>query len=79
MGDHTTETMQLQNRRDERYTREQVLGDNCYLHVDEDFISWILNHVDCFVSQCRGNESVKKWIGVHMRHSTAMTMRSGTK
>jgi hypothetical protein len=34
-----------------------LVGPNLRLY--EDSIPWILNHIDCFVSQRRGNESVK--------------------
>jgi hypothetical protein len=59
MGDHTNETLELQKRRDDEiYARERYLeGKDLYL--DENSTSWILNHTDCFVSQSRGNESVK--------------------
>jgi hypothetical protein len=59
MGDHTTETFQqLQSRPDdERYARERLLNKRG-LVLDEDSISWILNHIDCFVSQSQGNASV---------------------
>jgi hypothetical protein len=56
MGDHTTgETLrQLQIcQDDEAYARDH------FLVVYDDSIPWILNHIDCFVSQSRGNESVK--------------------
>jgi hypothetical protein len=44
MGDQTTETVELQSRRDdEEYAREQGPG-----------------FVDCFVSQCRGNKSIEE-------------------
>jgi hypothetical protein len=61
MGDHTTETLeQLQRRDDERSSdADRFLGvRSLYLH--EGSIFQILNHIDCFVSQSRGNESVKK-------------------
>jgi hypothetical protein len=59
MGDHTTETLDLQSRRDdEEYAREVFLVGGC-LNLDEDTISWILSHTDCFISQCRGNDSIE--------------------
>jgi hypothetical protein len=59
MGDSTTETLKLQCRRkNEAYAREQLLGENNYLDLAGDSISWILFHIDCFVSQSRGNNSV---------------------
>jgi hypothetical protein len=61
MGDHTSETLQqLQSRQDdEAYARAHILGrqDIC---LDEDSIPWILSHIDCFVSQSRGNQSIKR-------------------
>jgi hypothetical protein len=43
----------------EEYAREKLLGED-YLHLDEDSLPWIANHIDCFVSQCLCNESVRK-------------------
>jgi hypothetical protein len=64
MGDHTTETLQqLQQRQnDEAYARDQILGGRYghkYLTFSEYTIPWILNHIDCFVSQCRSNINVE--------------------
>jgi hypothetical protein len=62
MGDHTcsTETFQQSQSRqnDEGYARVQLLGRQA-LHLNQASIPWILNHIDCFVSQSRGNESVE--------------------
>jgi hypothetical protein len=59
MGDHTTQMLELQSRRDdEKYAREQLLG-GLYLNLHDDTISWIMNHTDCFISQCRVNKRVK--------------------
>jgi hypothetical protein len=59
MVDHTTETLQLQNRRDdEEYARELLCEQD--LNLDKDTIPWILNHIDCFVSQSEGNESIEE-------------------
>jgi hypothetical protein len=58
MGDHSNEALQLQKRRDdEEYARHHLLGGEC-LGLDGDSIPWILNHIDCFVCQSRGNVSV---------------------
>jgi hypothetical protein len=62
MGDHATETIQrLQNRRDdEKYARDHFLDtDGRCLALDEESLDWILNHIDCFVSQSRGNKRVE--------------------
>jgi hypothetical protein len=60
MGDHSNETLQLQKRRDaEEYARDQLLGER-RLCLDVTTIPWILNHIDCFVSQSRGNESIEE-------------------
>jgi hypothetical protein len=59
MDDQTTETLQqVRNRRNER--RAQRLLNRSDLHLDEDSISWILKHIDCFVSQSGGNVSVTR-------------------
>jgi hypothetical protein len=60
MGDYTTDTLQLLERQDEQYARE-LLEPSC-LYWDEDSMKWILNHIDCFVSQSRGNCSVENVI-----------------
>jgi hypothetical protein len=58
MTDHVSEMLELQNRRDdEKYARDNLLR-GTFLHLDDDIISWILNHIDCFVSQSRGNKMV---------------------
>jgi hypothetical protein len=55
MGDHTTETLdQLQ------HARGRYLCCGRFLILDENAINWILNHIDCFVSRSRGNESIKE-------------------
>jgi hypothetical protein len=60
MGDHTTETLQLKKcLNDEKYARDHILG-GPLLHLDNDTIHWILEHTDCFVSQCRVNVSVEQ-------------------
>jgi hypothetical protein len=61
MGDHTTETLlALQKRQNwnERYA-DHFFRENS-LNLDEDLTSWILNHIDCFVSQSRGNKRVQR-------------------
>jgi hypothetical protein len=60
MGDHTSETLrQLQIRQDdEAYARDRFFVGH-HFGLYDDSIPWILNHIDCFVSQSRGNESVK--------------------
>jgi hypothetical protein len=51
--------LKLQSRRDdEKFARERFLG-GMDLYLNKFKISWILNHIDCFVSQSRGNESVE--------------------
>jgi hypothetical protein len=60
MDDHTTETLELQERsHDEQLARDHLLSEE-YLRLDEGSIPWILNHIDCFVSQSRGNEIVRE-------------------
>jgi hypothetical protein len=57
MGDHDTERQKrLEN---DAYARNDILGGQDLL-LDEDSIPWILNHIDCFVSQSRGNENVEE-------------------
>jgi hypothetical protein len=62
MGDSASETVQqltLQKRRDdEEYARDKLSG--CYLHLDQDSIPCVMNVINYFVSQSRGNESVKQ-------------------
>jgi hypothetical protein len=63
MGDHNTETLELQSRQndiDEKCFCDGLLGENIYLHLDDNSIPWILNHIDFFVSQTRGSESVEE-------------------
>jgi hypothetical protein len=57
MGDNVNETLGFQISCEEKYAREQLLGAS-FLHLDMSTISWILNHIDWFVSQSRGNKSV---------------------
>jgi hypothetical protein len=53
--------LELQNRQnDEEYARIHLLGDDYTLTLDEASMDWILNHIDCFVSQSRGNESIQE-------------------
>jgi hypothetical protein len=58
MDDHSTETL---NRLAEAHTRDRLLGGQD-LYLDENSISLISNHIDCFVSQSRGNESIEEVI-----------------
>jgi hypothetical protein len=58
MSDHSLETFHLQSRRgDEKYARNRLLGGDDLI-LDKDTIPWILNHIDCFVSQSRGNKNI---------------------
>jgi hypothetical protein len=58
MGGHVSKTLNLQKRRDdEKYAREELLGGEG-LQLDYYSLRWILNHIDCFVSQSRGNVSL---------------------
>jgi hypothetical protein len=58
MGGHVSKTWELQNPRDdEKYARGLLASRDLY--VNEDSIHWILNHIDCFVTQSRGNKSVE--------------------
>jgi hypothetical protein len=60
MGDHSTETLELRicRKKNEAHARERLLGRyDLYLNED-DSRSWILNHIDCFVSQSLGNKIV---------------------
>jgi hypothetical protein len=58
MGDSSATWHQLQQRwKDEEYARERLL-DKQDLYLDEDSMIWISNHIDCFVSQSRGNVSI---------------------
>jgi hypothetical protein len=56
MGDHSSETLQLQNRRDDEECA-RVLGESNLMMI-ECTIPWILNRIDCFVRQSQGNKSV---------------------
>jgi hypothetical protein len=59
-GDHSNETLNLENRlEDEEYARDHFFsGRN--LRLDKDSLPWILNHTDCFDRQARLDESVKE-------------------
>jgi hypothetical protein len=52
--------LQIQNRSDDEECARYLSG--AHLDLVETSIPWILNHIDCFVSQCRGNESVENVI-----------------
>jgi hypothetical protein len=58
MGDHSNETLQLHMRRDAEVFCNQLL-DRQSLNLNEHSIPLILNHIDFFVSQSRGNESTE--------------------
>jgi hypothetical protein len=65
MGDPSETFSQLHKRRRyESYARMRcngLLGEQQLLRFDKgDSISWILHHIDYFVSQSRGNESIKR-------------------
>jgi hypothetical protein len=60
MEDSNETLLELQNRqKNEVYARNRLLGGES-LKLDENSIHWILNHVVIFVSQSKGNESVKQ-------------------
>jgi hypothetical protein len=64
MVDYISETSveQLQNRLDdEKYARDRFLGGSD-LDLVEESMHWIVNHIDCFVSQSRGNRTVTDMI-----------------
>jgi hypothetical protein len=60
MGDHSTAALkQLWKREDERFARKLLVMQE-YLELNGgDTFHWILNHIDCFVSQSRGNNGVE--------------------
>jgi hypothetical protein len=59
MEDHSNETLQFQNSRDDDlYARDRLLGGRS-LQLDDYAKDWILNHVDCFDRHARLNESIK--------------------
>jgi hypothetical protein len=59
MGDHSSETFELQNRRNnELYARRELECTRSF-HLTEDSIPGIFYHIDCFVSQSRGNANVR--------------------
>jgi hypothetical protein len=58
-GEGSNERLELQTSRgDEECTRDLLSED--VLDLDGDTTSWILNHIDSFVSQCRVNESIEE-------------------
>jgi hypothetical protein len=61
MEDHTTrtETMELQDRRDDEETTLRHFLSGNILDLDEDSISLISKHVDYFVNQSQGNKKVE--------------------
>jgi hypothetical protein len=59
MGDSRQTSLELQNQTDEEVHCDQLLNvHHLHLGEHEDSIPWILNHIDYFVSQCRGNDIV---------------------
>jgi hypothetical protein len=59
MEDHSTEAFELQEIGfPEEYSFHQLLVDQ-ELYLDEDTLPSISNHIDCFVSQSRGKDSVQ--------------------
>jgi hypothetical protein len=59
MGDYSPETeRELERKDDERYYARDRYFRRSYLCLDS--ISWISNHIDSFVSQSRGNQSVEE-------------------
>jgi hypothetical protein len=59
MGDSSETFVELQNGRSyEQVVLEDHIFGSSSLSLDEDSFPWILNHIDCFVSQSRGNKSV---------------------
>jgi hypothetical protein len=61
MGDNGPETeQQLESRqKDEEYARVQYFSPRFSTSIRLDSISWISNHIDCFVRQSRGNQSIE--------------------
>jgi hypothetical protein len=58
MGNSDEKFLEVQNRRkNEAYARDQFLH-GPYLNLCELSLPWILKHIDCFVSQSRGNKSI---------------------
>jgi hypothetical protein len=43
----------------EKYAREQLLRGR-YLNLSEETVPLILNHIDCFISQCQGNKNIEE-------------------
>jgi hypothetical protein len=58
MGDHSNEALESQSRRDAEVCARRLLEPS-RLNLNEDSLPWILNHIDCFISQSRGNKSVE--------------------
>jgi hypothetical protein len=48
----------MQSLRNELHARSILEHKDGILALDDDSIPWILNHIDCFVSQSRGNKHV---------------------
>jgi hypothetical protein len=60
MGDYCPETLQQSQSRqnDEKIAFDSLLGEDT-LTLDQTSFPWILNHIDCFVSQSRGNKNIE--------------------
>jgi hypothetical protein len=56
MGDSSETLEQLWNIHEEAWARDLLKPTN--LHLNENSIPWILDHIDCFLSQSRGNKSI---------------------
>jgi hypothetical protein len=80
MEDSTSETLQCQSRwDDEKYVRDHIL-DGYSLILDKYTMHYILNHIDCFLSQSRGTKASIKRCFIRIKSmAMMMTMRSGTK
>jgi hypothetical protein len=63
MGDSSETIQQSRSRQIDKECARRLLGQRC-LHLDNEDMPWILNHIDCFVSQSRVNarvEEVRFW------------------
>jgi hypothetical protein len=62
MEDSISETLkERQNRlKGEAYARDHIFGENQVIRLAELPFNWMLKHIDCFVSQSRGNESIEE-------------------
>ncbi len=62
MEDSISETSkQRRNRlKGEAYARDYIFGENQVITLAALSHPWMVKHIDCFVSQSRGNQSIKK-------------------